>query len=99
MAVYYRLREEMARRREVELLAPPPYSVAGGDGEGGDTELPTYSETDPYKDDTPLIVNDADGEGGGGEDVERVTPARLETVSVEVEEERGLVGTDQTTSD
>ncbi|CAI8033130.1 hypothetical protein GBAR_LOCUS18684 [Geodia barretti] len=95
MATYHRRRQEENRRREVQLLAPPPYSVLGEDGEGGENELPTYSENDPFKIQTQ-------SEAGVTEVNEEGPTLHLETVSasVEVEErERESVSTDHSNSD
>ena len=101
MATYHRRRQEESRRREVQLLAPPPYSVLGEDGEGGENELPTYSEDDPFKlrtQSTSGVTNE-----GSGVNEEGLTP-HLENVSasveVEAERERGSVSsTDHSSSD
>ena len=95
MATYHRRRREENRRREVQLLAPPPYSVLGEDDEGGENELPTYSESDPYRIQTQ-------SEAGVTEVNEEGPTPHLETVSasVEVEErERESVSTDHSSSD
>lgn len=65
MAMYHRRRREEDRQREVNLLAPPPYAVLEEDDKRGEsTELPIYTEHDPYQSSN----TEGDIVGGGEEE-------------------------------
>ena len=111
VATYHRRRREEDRRRQTRYLAPPPYSTLGEDDDK-DTELPSYTERDPYNTslndsslDTAVVESASRGDGGSPNE-QGLTPhseaAPQETVaSVELEEsgETGSASTEQSTSD